>query len=92
MRTMIQLVLCATFAVGCLIVSEQAYAQRKAPPVSQPVTPAGEPVLEVPTMHCLGAWWIIPGDEEKQYRVDMFYRRTGEECWLIVHLDEMERP
>lgn len=20
------------------------------------------------------------------------HRRTGEECWLIVHLDEMERP
>jgi hypothetical protein len=65
-------------------VSQQARAQEeKAPEVSQPVTPAGEPVLEEPTLHCLGAYWIVPGDEEERFRVDMAYRKLGDEKWTV---------
>ncbi|MFB3890781.1 MAG: hypothetical protein ACE15C_02030 [Phycisphaerae bacterium] len=40
-------------------------------------SPSGEPVLEPPTLHCLGVYWIIKGDDNKNARVDLEYRRTG---------------
>ncbi|MBM3497820.1 MAG: hypothetical protein FJX74_04030, partial [Armatimonadetes bacterium] len=60
--------------------------------------PAGEPVLEDPTLHSLGAYWIIVGDENRNARVAVRYRETGTGDWLAgaplfrvergAHLDE----
>ena len=43
--------------------------------------PAGEPVLERPTLHCLGAHWIIEGDDNQNAQVAVEYRRSGEAAW-----------
>ena len=36
--------------------------------------PRGEPALEAPTLHCLGVWWIISGDDNANARVEVAYR------------------
>src|SRR5207248_617599 len=44
-------------------------------------TPAGEPVLERPTLRSLGAYWIIRGDDNKNAAVRVDYRKAGESQW-----------
>ena len=44
--------------------------------------PFSEPILEAPTLHCLGVYWIIRGDENKNARMEIFYKRAGTEPWL----------
>ncbi|MBM3476219.1 MAG: hypothetical protein FJX75_23350 [Armatimonadetes bacterium] len=39
--------------------------------------PVGEPVLEDPTLHSLGAYWIVRGDENRNARVAVRYREAG---------------
>jgi len=43
--------------------------------------PAGEPILERPTLRCLGAYWIIRGDDNKNAAVRVDYRKSGESDW-----------
>jgi len=43
--------------------------------------PVGEPVLELPTLHCLGAYWIVRGDDNKNARVEVEYRKQGDAEW-----------
>jgi len=43
--------------------------------------PIGEPVLELPTLHCLGVYWIIRGDDNKNARIDFDCRKPGEDEW-----------
>lgn len=43
--------------------------------------PLGEPVLEPPTQHCLGAYWIIGGDDNKNAKVEVEYRPAGTAEW-----------
>jgi hypothetical protein len=40
---------------------------------------ATEPVLERPTLRCLGAYWIVP--DGAAARVDVEYRRPGDAAW-----------
>jgi hypothetical protein len=40
---------------------------------------ATEPVLERPTLRCLGAYWVVP--DGAGARVDVAYRRAGEAAW-----------
>jgi hypothetical protein len=47
--------------------------------------PVGEPVLERPTLHCLGAWWIIAGDENRDARILVDYRPAGAADWRAGH-------
>jgi hypothetical protein len=61
-------------------------------PAGRPVTaevaarnaakPLGEPVLEDPTLHSLGVYWIIGGDENQTARVAVHYRPSGAKQWL----------
>jgi hypothetical protein len=44
-------------------------------------TPLGEPVLEAPTLHCLGAYWMIKGDDNKNAKIEMEYRKAGDPDW-----------
>ena len=48
---------------------------------ANPSVPVGGPVLEAPTLHCLGAYWIVRGDANRNARVDLAYRKVGEESW-----------
>lgn len=41
--------------------------------------PVTEPVLERPTLRCLGAYWVVP--DGAGARVDVAYRRAGEADW-----------
>ena len=43
--------------------------------------PIGEPVLERPTLRCLGAYWIVRGDDNKNAVVSLNYRKQGEAQW-----------
>ena len=43
--------------------------------------PLGEPSLDPPTLHCLGVYWIIQGDDNRNARVECDYRPIGQESW-----------
>ena len=43
--------------------------------------PEGEPVLDPPTLHCLGAYWLVRGDDNHNARVEVAYRRAGTSDW-----------
>jgi hypothetical protein len=43
--------------------------------------PAGEPVLDPPTLHCLGAYWVISGDDNKNATIAVEYRKPGDTEW-----------
>jgi len=45
------------------------------------VVSPGEPVLEPATLHCLGVYWIVPGDDNTNARIDVAYRVAGTEPW-----------
>lgn len=58
----------------CLLIVRAALAANAAQAVA-------EPVLESPTLHCLGAYWIIRGDDNQNARIDVEYRKQGEAEW-----------
>ena len=43
--------------------------------------PEGEPVLDPPTLHCLGASWTVRGDDDRDARVEVAFRREGAWDW-----------
>ena len=43
--------------------------------------PLSEPVLDPPTLHCLGVYWIIEGDDNENARVECEYRPVGAPSW-----------
>lgn len=43
--------------------------------------PAGKPMLEEPTLRSLGAYWIIRGDENRNARIEVTYRASGDTHW-----------
>jgi hypothetical protein len=43
--------------------------------------PLGDPVLETPTLQCLGAYWLIHGDDNRNARVEFRYRKEGDAEW-----------
>ena len=42
---------------------------------------AQSPVLEPPTLHCLGVHWVIDGEEAAGARVELEWRPKGEAAW-----------
>jgi hypothetical protein len=42
---------------------------------------AGEPVLEAPTLHSLGVYWIVRGDDNRNASVKVSYCKAGAEKW-----------
>lgn len=43
--------------------------------------PVSDPVLDPPTLHCLGAYWIVRGDDNANASVAVGYRKAGETDW-----------
>jgi hypothetical protein len=41
----------------------------------------GAPIQDPPTLHCLAVYWIIKGDDNKNARVDVQYRKAGAADW-----------
>lgn len=79
--------------VGCGAANE-AEAPVAAPP-ADPATPPpastgraedaaqpGEFRLERPTLICLGAWWLVAGDQNHNTKITFEYRAVGSEPWL----------
>jgi hypothetical protein len=60
--------------VACGLTALAARSQN----ASQPDT---GPVLEPPTLRCLGVYWIIRGDDNKNARVELHYRPVGAPAW-----------
>jgi hypothetical protein len=48
---------------------------------AQSVAPVGEPVLDPPTLRCLGVYWILRDDDAHPAKVTVEYRRVGEPSW-----------
>lgn len=44
-------------------------------------SPAAAPVLEAPTLHCLGAYWVVRGDGNRNARVAVACRKAGTDAW-----------
>jgi len=48
----------------------------------------GEPALDMPTMHSLGVWWAVKGDDNANAVIDFSYRKAGgggmAECAAVV--------
>ena len=70
------LLLLALFAV-----SARVSAQAAAPAGAHAARPLGKPVLEAPTLHSLGVYWIIQGDDNQNATVAFSYRKAGEVVW-----------
>ena len=45
---------------------------------------AGELVIDPPTLINLGFEWLISGDDNRDARVDVFYRKQGDRTWLAA--------
>ncbi len=43
--------------------------------------PLADPALDAPTMHSLGARWVIGGDDDKNAEVEVAYREAGTAPW-----------
>ncbi len=52
-----------------------------APASAQDVTSAGDLSIEPPTLMALGFDWKIAGDDNRNARVDVSFRKKGEERW-----------
>ena len=47
------------------------------------VRPLGEPQLERPTLHSLGVYWIVQGDDNKNAAVKLEYRQVDSADWRL---------
>ena len=43
--------------------------------------PIAEPVLEPATLHCLGIYWRVAGDDNQNTRIEVHYKKTGTSSW-----------
>ena len=48
---------------------------------STPAVPAAEPVLELPTLRCLGVYWVIRDDDSRPAAVEVEYRKADAAAW-----------
>src|SRR5690242_19977760 len=62
------------FAFVCLALAPLALADNASAPI-------GEPVLEHPTLHCLGVYWIVRGDDNRNAAISVDYRKSGGQVW-----------
>ena len=67
---------CAALLVVCLLTGVSVIAA----PKQNSVAP-GEFVIENPTLINLGFEWIIRGDDNRNAKVDVSYRKQGETRW-----------
>ncbi|MDH7571016.1 MAG: right-handed parallel beta-helix repeat-containing protein, partial [Armatimonadota bacterium] len=44
-------------------------------------TPVGSPQLEAPTLHSLGVWWVVRGDDNANAVIALAYRKAGTTVW-----------
>src|SRR4051812_38089366 len=63
--------------ISCIVVALAACVAR----AGNNAEPVGEPVLERPTLRCLGAYWIVRGDDNKNAVVTLEYQKQGEAQW-----------
>src|SRR5947207_12804877 len=62
------------FSVIVFLAAPLALAENASKPIS-------EPVLEPPTLHSLGVYWIIEGDDNENAKIDLDYRKKGTDEW-----------
>src|SRR5256714_14343715 len=67
----------------CLAVASQGPRARAADAKSDAVT-AGEFVIDPPTLINLGFEWMIQGDDNRNARVEVSYRKKGKARWIAA--------
>src|SRR4051812_232406 len=65
------------YVIGLLIMLVAPFWARAA----NTAEPVGDPFLERPTLRCLGAYWIVRGDDNKNAVVTLEYRKADEAAW-----------
>jgi hypothetical protein len=66
-------VICAAILTGLMCAA--------AAPAADGSQPLGDPVLERPTLHSLGMYWIVSGDDNRNATVRLEYRAAGAPDW-----------
>lgn len=61
--------------LACSVAASSAWAVNDAKPL-------GEPRLDRPTLHSLGAYWIIQGDDNQNASIAVEYRAVGSPNWV----------
>jgi hypothetical protein len=56
-------------------------ARAASPPAKMNKVAAGELVIDPPTLINLGFEWIMQGDDDRNAKVDVSYRKRGETAW-----------
>ena len=73
------------FILACflLFLYSELYAQKsQAPPASvRNQTKTNEFIIEPPTLLCAGFQWTVSGDENRNAKVNVRFRRRGEQTW-----------
>jgi hypothetical protein len=64
--------LAATFAAAPVIAADNNAA-----------APVAEPIAERPTLRCVGAYWVIKGDDNRNATVKVEYQKQGETQWHV---------
>jgi hypothetical protein len=65
---------CAQALLVLLFLASGAHASNQSKPLA-------DPVLEPPTLHCLGTYWIVQGDDNKNAHLEVAYRPAGSQLW-----------
>jgi hypothetical protein len=77
--------LCFSIVVSQLLASAPCVRAGNA---SQPLA---EPVLEPSTLHCVGLYWLIQGDDNKNAQVEVHFRMPGQEWRQGMNLFRVEK-
>ena len=63
------------YLIGLLIFLVSMVTAAAACGAENAATPVGDPLAERPTLRCLGAYWIVRGDDNMNAAVALDYRR-----------------
>ena len=70
-------------AVSALAVMQTAHADER-------ITP-GQLIIERPTLICLGFQWCTSGDDNKNAKASVKYRKVGENAWKAQQSEPLWR-
>ena len=64
-----------------ILIGSVTVAQQPSPPPAVPAVIPGELIVEPPTLINLGFEWLIEGDGNRNAKVDVSYRKSGDSAW-----------
>ena len=70
----------SSFSLAILLLLPLAAFAQAPLPFAYQIQP-GDLIVEPPTLHCAGFEWPIAGDENRNARVEVHYRKLGQKAW-----------